>query len=178
MPSGSGEVPSWRCFGGLSTFFLAEDIGNCPSFVATIMIGRAVAGPGCRSTNPNPNYIGGRRRGYQVQVVGGGEHARAGRKRCAAMGMIGGGARAGRMRGAAMGRRGGGEDELMRVTRARERCEGTCHGRERVTRATEWQRRNISAGRVMQGGNGGRNKRRTLRKLYCSRSCSFVLFFD
>jgi hypothetical protein len=26
MPSGSGEVPSWRCFGGLSAFFLADDV--------------------------------------------------------------------------------------------------------------------------------------------------------
>jgi hypothetical protein len=25
MPSGSGEVPSWRCFGGLGAFFRLDD---------------------------------------------------------------------------------------------------------------------------------------------------------
>lgn len=28
MPSGSGEVPSWRCFGGLGAFFRTLDVDD------------------------------------------------------------------------------------------------------------------------------------------------------
>jgi hypothetical protein len=34
MPSGSGEVPSWRCFGGLGVFFRAVAIAAAPSGTA------------------------------------------------------------------------------------------------------------------------------------------------